>query len=71
MALQFLKANNPLYSDIEICEDRLNNLPEDGIPEEIILTEKHSVDMEQLNKEQDGYVPVDEEEEDIGMIFFI
>lgn len=34
-ALQWLKANNPIYADIEISEARLQELPEDGIPDEI------------------------------------
>ena len=60
-ALLWLKANNPLYSDIEISEERLSQLPEDGIPEEIILTAKHSADVESVEKEHRGYVPIDDE----------
>ena len=59
-ALLWLKANNPLYSDIEISEERLSQLPEDGIPEEIILTVKHSADVELVEKEHGGYVPIDD-----------
>ena len=57
--LVWLKANNPLYSDIKISEERLSELPEDGIPDEIILTTKHSTDIEAVEREHEGYVPVD------------
>ena len=58
-ALLWLKANNPIYSDIEISEERLFELPEDGIPEELIMTAKHSADMEVVEREHEGYVPAD------------
>ncbi|KAF9553835.1 hypothetical protein CPC08DRAFT_620019, partial [Agrocybe pediades] len=34
-ALAWLKENNPIYADITISEERLTQLPEDGIPDEI------------------------------------
>ena len=34
-ALQWLKANNPLYFDINISSERLETLPADGVPLEI------------------------------------
>jgi hypothetical protein len=58
-ALVWLKANNPLYENIEISQERLLQLPEDGIPEEIILTAKHSLDTHSLDREHAGYVPED------------
>ena len=58
-ALKWLKANNPLYSDIEVSETRLSELPEDGIPDELTMTAKHSEDLEAVEKEQGGYVPTD------------
>ncbi|KAF5321196.1 hypothetical protein D9619_001956 [Psilocybe cf. subviscida] len=58
-ALKWLKENNPVYSDIEISEARLDEFPEDGIPEEITLTAKYSNDMEALEREREGYVPED------------
>ena len=57
--LLWLKANNSLYSDIEISEEKLLELPEDGIPDELMLTAKHSTDIEAVEKEHEGYVPVD------------
>jgi hypothetical protein len=65
-ALAWLKENNPLYAHINISDENLNQLPEDGIPEELIMAAKHSSDLSLLNKEEDGYVPkdtTDEEEE--------
>ena len=58
-ALLWLKANNPLYSDIEISEERLLELPEDGIPEELVMTAKHSTDTEAVERENRGYMPTD------------
>ncbi len=58
-ALIWLKANNPLYADIEISEERLLQLPEDGVPEELTMTAKYSTDTEAIDKEHDGYVPTD------------
>ena len=47
----WLKANNLLYTDIEISEERLSELPEDGIPEELIIDGKYSADMKAVNRE--------------------
>jgi len=58
-ALQWLKANNPLYSDIEISEERLSELPEDGIPDELTMTAKYSTDVGAVEREHGGYVPTD------------
>jgi hypothetical protein len=56
-ALVWLKANNPLYSNIVISEERLEELPEDAIPEELLMTAKHSTAIDQLQAEHNGYVP--------------
>jgi len=58
-ALLWLKANNPLYTDIEISEERLSELPEDGVPEELMMTAKYSSDTKAVEREHDGYVPTD------------
>ena len=58
-ALMWLKANNPLYTDIEISEERLLELPEDGVPEELTMTAKYSSDMAAVEREHGGYVPTD------------
>ncbi|KAF8809589.1 hypothetical protein BYT27DRAFT_7209910 [Phlegmacium glaucopus] len=56
-ALEWLKANNPLYSDISISPSRLAQLLEDGVPYELMVMAKHSTDTNMLYAEQDGYVP--------------
>ncbi|KAH9001654.1 hypothetical protein EDB92DRAFT_1762266, partial [Lactarius akahatsu] len=56
-ALLWLKRNNPVYEDIIISSDRLNELPIDGIPDEISSLAKHSNDTSLLAEETDGYVP--------------
>lgn len=58
-ALLWLKINNHLYSDIEISEERLSELPENGIPDELTMTAKHSTDIEAVEREHEGYVPAD------------
>lgn len=65
-ALQWLKNNNPLYANIEISEENLLGLPEDGVPPEISLVAKYSSDIMSAEKEGAGYVPEDAEEEGEG-----
>ena len=35
VALRWLIENNPLYRDVELCEETLFSLPADGIPSEV------------------------------------
>ena len=68
-ALEWLKDNNPLFSNITISASRLAELPENDIPYELRVTTKLLSDVDKLHAEQDGYVPVQEacdEEEDEG-----
>ena len=58
-ALIWLKENNPLYFDIVISSDRLNELPLNGIPVEIITVAKHSDNTTLLALESEGYIPKD------------
>ena len=37
-ALKWLIANNPLYADVEIDEEAINDLPEKGLPEKVYET---------------------------------
>jgi hypothetical protein len=60
-ALEWLKQNNKLYADIVISAARLLELPVGGIPRELMLTAKHSTDSDTVYREEDGYVPLDEE----------
>jgi len=64
----WLKKNNPLYADIEISDERLEHLPEDAIPSELLHTVRYSSDIETVYREHDGYVPVDNKE---GILLFL
>ena len=70
-ALLWLKANNPLYTDIEISEERLSELPEDGVPEELMMTAKYSSDTKVVEREHDRYVPTDAADDIEGVYQFI
>ena len=62
-ALRWLQANNPkYYGGISICEDRLNRLPEDDVPDEILGLIRQSNDTGLIDQEASGYVRT----EDIG-----
>lgn len=63
-ALLWLKENNPIYENILISHDRLNELPVDDVPFEIMSLMKHSDNIVRLNDENDGYVPDSDDESD-------
>ena len=68
-ALKWLQRNNPIYSHIHITSSHLAQLPEDGIPIEILGTAKYSDDAASVEKESAGYVPnEDEGEDDCGVL---
>lgn len=56
-ALLWLKDHNSVYEDITIDRARLNTLPEDGVPDEIIALVRHEKDVEIAEKERETYVP--------------
>jgi hypothetical protein len=56
-ALTWLQANNKLYSDIVVDEDRLSSLPEDGIPDEILATIRQQKDDSVIDNKQNSYIP--------------
>lgn len=58
-ALVWLKANNPLYSDIVISEDRLAEILEFSVPEVILSLSRYSDNIKELEREHVGYVPED------------
>ncbi|CUA73486.1 hypothetical protein RSOLAG22IIIB_05336 [Rhizoctonia solani] len=65
-ALEWLKTNNPkYYGNIIIDRSRLNKLPIDGIPDEIYHSIRHDEDVSNIIAESDGYVPMEDEGEDI------
>jgi hypothetical protein len=59
-ALKWLQTHNPLYADIQISEPRLEELPDNGVPNEIMESAQHSDEVEHLWRSMAGYV--DEEE---------
>jgi hypothetical protein len=56
-ALLWLKANNRYYSDIVIDTTRLNTIPEDDVPLELLATVRQETDDTAANKEGASYVP--------------
>jgi hypothetical protein len=61
-ALQWLKKNNPeYYCDVCVDVDQLNNLPDDGVPPEILAIMQELSDVSILDHEAGGYVRVDDE----------
>ncbi|KAJ8516236.1 hypothetical protein ONZ45_g6447 [Pleurotus djamor] len=61
-ALLWLKENNPYYSHIEIQNERLQQLPEDDVPDEIANLVRQSEDTGIILEEHNGYVPDGEDE---------
>ena len=55
-ALQWLRVHNPIYSDIHIDESRLDSLPEDGVPEELLTVIRQEKDDEVAEKERESYL---------------
>jgi hypothetical protein len=62
-ALQWLKANNPLYSNVQISSERLDQLPTNAVPNEVLETLRWSTDVDQLEHEHESYVPPNEPDE--------
>jgi len=58
-ALEWLTEHNDLYKQTAISEPRLKDLPEDGIPDEISDTIRHSNKLDPLEREGAGYVEDD------------
>lgn len=61
-ALVWLKANNPLHHDIDISEERLELLPRNSVPEEILVTTRYEENRTMLDIERAGYMPEYEED---------
>ena len=59
-ALVWLKANNKIYSNIDISAEQLASLPEDDIPLEILAVVRHEEQDEVVDCEYAGYVPSNE-----------
>ena len=56
-ALNWLKRYNILYQNIEIDMKNIAQLPEDDVPESILLTMEQKIDAEEIQTERVGYVP--------------
>lgn len=67
-ALCWLQRKNHIYSDIVISKERLLLLPEDGVSMEIVRNVCESDDVDTVIQEHDGYVPVDIEVDQDGMM---
>ena len=63
-ALAWLRVHNPIYGDIEIDEDRLKELPEDDVPEELLTVIRRENDDELAEKERESYLLADDERVD-------
>jgi hypothetical protein len=64
-ALAWLKVHNPkYYGGIEISDERLQELPEDDIPNEINSIVRHCTETSVLDQEGSGYVPDHDDAED-------
>ena len=59
--LVWLHMHNPLYANIFISEPRLNEFPEEGIPDEILCGIRHLEDMREHDVQRSGYVEDDED----------
>ncbi|KAF7294856.1 ATP-dependent DNA helicase [Mycena indigotica] len=63
-ALIWLKANNRLYDQVIISEQRLGELPVDDVPAEIMEAVRYSDDIDAVGREHAGYVPMEQEQEE-------
>lgn len=62
-ALKWLKEHNTAYyGDVEISTERIMQLPDDDIPDEILHGVRQCTDSGVVDQESDGYVPIYEED---------
>jgi len=54
--LKWLHEHNSLYANCDISEPRLAELPENGVPKEILNSTHYSDDVDQLERSRAGYV---------------
>ena len=55
-ALLWLQNHNPIYADIQIDGIRLSELPEDDVPQELLMVVRQEEDEEIAEKECESYV---------------
>lgn len=58
-ALLWLQNHNPIYADIHIDRNCLQELPEDDIPDELLAIVRQEDDDELAEKERELYLPPD------------
>ena len=66
-ALIWLRGHNPIYGDIEIDSGRLNVLPVDDIPQELLTVVRQETDDELAEKERASYVFEDQGKRDVDV----
>jgi hypothetical protein len=63
-AFTWLQIHNPIYSDIQIDENRLKELPVNDMPEELLSIIGQEKDDEQVEVEGESYLSTDSMNED-------
>jgi hypothetical protein len=58
-ALLWLRIHNPIYADISIDNNRLDELPEDDVPGELLTVVRHEEDEELAERERESYLSAD------------
>ena len=58
-ALTWLQGNNPLYADIHVDRRRLEELPDDDVPNELLSVVRVGDDEELIEKEWESYLNLD------------
>lgn len=64
-ALVWLRSHNPIYGDIDIDGNRLGELPEDDIPEELLGIIRHEKDESSVERERESYLCADGDDGEI------
>ena len=68
LALRWLKANNSkYYGTVEIDSTRIDSLPNDDVPIELLSVVRQSTDIGVVDQESAGYVPEHEDDEIEGI----
>ena len=76
--MKWLHDNNPVYGDIIIDSRRLNNLPDDDVPDELLAVIRREDDDDVAARERESYLVnendrvsdlKDEEMNDEGLVF--
>ena len=63
-ALVWLQSHNPIYADIKIDENRMRELPEDNVPDELLTIIRQEKDDELVEREKESYLLADDERVD-------